>query len=355
MSKQSRKPRAVKLAGNKSASTPGQTDQKERNTTRKPRAQKDLSKVTLQSDDAVDRLVDDFEIPPATPARTGFSWVSLFFAALAGLLSLGIGLAVDQLISDLFARQNWLGWTAAGLTFLLVMAAVAILLREIWSISRLNTLTSIRNKAASVQSGEKPGDGAKVVRDLEAIYFLRPDLAGPRKTFDRDRVDILDGQDLLSLFEIQFMRPLDIRAKTLVMQSARRVSLVTAISPRALVDIAYVLLENARLIRQISQIYGGRPGVLGFWKLTGNVLGHLAVTGAIAAGDSLIQQMVGHGVAARISTKLGEGVVNGLLTARIGIAAMDQARPLQFKVSPRPGISEFFTELIRSNKNSTDI
>jgi putative membrane protein len=354
LSKQPRKPRAVKLADNNPASSPGPTGQKEKNTVRKPRAQKDLSKVTLQSDDAVERLVDDFEAPPAVPARTGFSWVSLFFAAFAGLLSLGAGLAVDQLISDLFARQNWLGWVAAGLTFFLVLAALAIFLREIWSISRLNTLAAIRNNAASVQSGEKPADGGKVVRELEAIYFLRPDMAGPRKTFERDRVDILDGEDLLSLFEMQFMRPLDMRAKTLVMQSARRVSLVTAISPRALVDVAYVLLENARLIRQISQLYGGRPGVLGFWKLTGNVLGHLAVTGAIAAGDSLIQQVVGHGVAARISTKLGEGIVNGLLTARIGVAAMDQSRPLQFKASKRPGISEFFAELIRSNKNSAD-
>ena len=62
-------------------------------------------------------------------------------------------------------------------------------------------------------------------------------------------------------------------------------------------------------------------------------MGHLAVTGAIAAGDSLIQQFVGHGLAARLSTKLGEGIVNGLLTARIGIAAMDQARPMEFHAS----------------------
>ena len=136
------------------------------------------------------------------------------------------------------------------------------------------------------------------------------------------------------------------------MQSARRVSVVTAISPRALVDIAYVLMENTRLIRRISQLYGGRPGALGFWKLTRNVLGHLAVTGTIAAGDSLIQQIVGHGIAARLSAKLGEGVVNGLLTARIGLAAIDQARPLQFYSQPRPGISEYFTELTGSLTNS---
>ena len=63
-----------------------------------------------------------------------------------------------------------------------------------------------------------------------------------------------------------------------------------------------------------------------------HVIAHLAVTGGIAAGDSLIQQMLGHGVAAKLSARLGEGVLNGLLTARLGLAAIDVARPLPFTV-----------------------
>jgi putative membrane protein len=106
-------------------------------------------------------------------------------------------------------------------------------------------------------------------------------------------------------------------------------------------------MENLRLIRCISTLYGGRPGTIGFWRLTRNVVAHLAATGAIAVGDGIVQQLVGHGLAARLSARLGEGVINGMLTARIGISAIDLCRPVPFINARRPGIAEFLGELAR--------
>ena len=64
-------------------------------------------------------------------------------------------------------------------------------------------------------------------------------------------------------------------------------------------------------------------------------------------GFSLIQQMLGHGVAAKLSARLGEGVLNGLLTARLGLAAMDVARPLPFAALPKPALSDIAGDLLR--------
>jgi putative membrane protein len=72
------------------------------------------------------------------------------------------------------------------------------------------------------------------------------------------------------------------------------------------------------------------------------------VTGGLAASDSLIQQMLGHGIAAKLSARLGEGVLNGLLTARFGLAAVDLIRPVPFAALPRPTLSDLMTELLRS-------
>ncbi len=131
------------------------------------------------------------------------------------------------------------------------------------------------------------------------------------------------------------------------MNAAKRVSLVTAVSPRALVDVGYILFESFKLIRTLSELYGSRPATLGLIRLAKNVVAHLAVTGTVAMGDSLIQQMLGHGIAAKLSARLGEGIINGLMTARVGIAAMDLTRPLPFKAEKRPGISDFLGELTK--------
>ena len=156
----------------------------------------------------------------------------------------------------------------------------------------------------------------------------------------------MDGRDLLMLAERDLIAPLDARAKALASAAARRVSVVTAVSPRAFFDVAFVLWESVRLIRRIAAIYGGRPGTLGLFRLLKAVVSHLAVTGSIAVGDTLLQQFVGHGLAGRLSAKLGEGVVNGLMTARIGLSAMDVCRPLPFLTEERPRLKDLAGDLV---------
>lgn len=109
-----------------------------------------------------------------------------------------------------------------------------------------------------------------------------------------------------------------------------------------------------RLIRGVADLYGGRPGAYGLFLLMKAVLSHLAVTGSIAVGDTLLQQLVGHGIAGRVSAKLGEGMVNGLMTARIGLSAMDVCRPLPFLAAERPHLRDLTGELI-TLRNTAEI
>src|SRR6185369_4029584 len=139
--------------------------------------------------------------------------------------------------------------------------------------------------------------------------------------------------------------PLDARARALTVASARRVALVTAISPRALVDIAYVVWESVRLGSAIARLYGARPGAWGTFRLIGAILSHLAVTGGLVLTDGIVEQLVGQGLAARLSQRLGEGVVNGLMTVRVGIAAIRVVRPLPFASAAEPQVRDFIPEL----------
>ncbi|MER9206541.1 TIGR01620 family protein [Mesorhizobium sp. M0771] len=283
------------------------------------------------------------EPPPATAPRSLFA--SLFFGAVGVLVSLAVGLWTDQLIRDLFERAEWLGWLAAGMAAIAVLALAVVLVRVFLAIARLAEVEKLQKRALDAVARDDPKAARAVVEELSAFVAAKPETAAGRRSLAELRGEIIDGGNLVRLAEAEILGPLDARAKVMILETAKRVSLVTAVSPRALVDVAYVVFEAGRLIRRLSELYGGRPGTLGFFRLARSVLAHLAVTGSIAVGDSFVQQIVGHGLAARLSAKLGEGVVNGMMTARIGIAAMETARPLPFIAGRRPGMGDFLSAL----------
>ena len=64
-----------------------------------------------------------------------------------------------------------------------------------------------------------------------------------------------------------------------------------------------------------------------------------AMAEQVALADDLISSFAGGGIASKLSRRFGEGVVNGALTARIGIAAMELCRPLPFRAAARPSAS----------------
>jgi putative membrane protein len=124
------------------------------------------------------------------------------------------------------------------------------------------------------------------------------------------------------------------------------------VSPRALIDIAFVIYESIRLAGAIAALYGARPGFFGFIRLSGSVLAHLAVTGGLVLTDGIVEQLVGQGLAAKLSARLGEGVVNGLMTVRVGIAAMRVVRPLPFEALNQPMVRDFIPELVKVTQDA---
>lgn len=288
---------------------------------------------------------------PAGPPRT-FSWGKLALSAFGLLAGLALSLWLDSLVRDLFARNTWLGYAALGLTALLLIAVLAIALREIRALWRLRSIDGLRHEAQTARTENNLVLARRVSKDVSSLLADHPETARGREKLAAHDGEVMDGRDMIDLIERDLLLPMDQTARAMVMGSAKRVSVVTAVSPRALIDVGFVLFENVRLIRRIGEHYGGKPGVLGAARLVRQVVFHLGATGAIAVGDGLLQQLIGHGLAAKLSARLGEGVVNGLLTARIGLAAMDICRPVAFGKNNRPKLSEFMSEIIKLQGNA---
>jgi len=299
--------------------------------------------VTDEPFDAIE-AADGILVPMGEKRRA--PWLGILISALSGLLLLGLGLAVENLIVDLYAIAPWLGWVALGLAILAVLAFLAILGREVAGIWREQKIENLREAAIDALAVKDHRAAKGIVADLLSLYGGRASAAQGSARLRGLTDEIIDADDRLAIAERELLAPLDIQAKRAIAGAAKQVSLVTAVSPRAIVDVAFVIFVAVRLLRTLARIYGGRPGLFGFLRLAKAAFNHLAVTGGMAVGDSLMQQVLGLGLSARISAKLGEGVLNGLMTARFGLAALSVCRPLPFIREETPKIGDVAGELI---------
>ena len=175
------------------------------------------------------------------------------------------------------------------------IAFLAILIREIAGLARLSRIATLRETAQDAADNDDRDKARRVVCSLIDLYRSRPETARGRAEVQANIREIIDSH---------------------------------------------------ALIRLIAGLYGGRPGGLALMRLTRLTLAHLAVTGGVAMTDSLVQQVVGHGLTARLSARLGEGVVNGLMTARIGVAAIEVCRPLPHVGTDPVSIGEIMREIV---------
>src|SRR6516165_9223602 len=73
-------------------------------------------------------------------ARRGFRWGAVFWAGIAGLVLLGLGLGITQLIENLFARSESLGVIGLAFAFAAALGLGAVTAREAFGLMRLATI-----------------------------------------------------------------------------------------------------------------------------------------------------------------------------------------------------------------------
>ncbi|CUH75636.1 hypothetical protein TRM7557_00487 [Tritonibacter multivorans] len=257
-----------------------------------------------------------------------------FWSVLLGLVGTLVSLAAWDYATTLIARIPLLGWAVAAAIVVLLGLALVFGLRELAALSRLRRTDGLRQRA---EGGRKDLDRARrVVSDLDRFYAPRKDLAWARARLSERRAEVLDADALLDQAEDILLTSLDRQAQAEVEQAARQVAAVTALVPLALADVVAALLSSLRMIRRIAEIYGGRSGFFSSWRLTRAVFTHLVATGAMAVGDDLLEPILGGSVLSKLSRRFGEGLVNGALTARVGLAAMEVCRPLPFSARAKP-------------------
>lgn len=263
----------------------------------------------------------------------------LFWGLLTALIGAAVSVAIWDFVTGLLARNEVLGWAVLSITVAFVAVLMVIALRELAGFLRLGRIDAMQKEAAEVMASQDLEMAKRHTSRIQNLYRNRSDTEWGIANFKERAAEQFDASDLLALAENKILAPLDTQAINEIQIAARQVATVTAFVPMAFADVIAALTMNLRMIRRIAEIYGGRAGTLGSWRLTKVVLSHLVATGAVAVGDDLIGTIAGGGVMSKISRRFGEGIINGALTARVGVAALEVCRPMPFVAQKRPRVT----------------
>ncbi|MFV3076328.1 YcjF family protein [Niveispirillum fermenti] len=281
--------------------------------------------------------------PQPVPApRRGRGLVKALFLSLAALFAAAIGFDTADLITRAFALSPVLGWGLSGLAGIALGALGLMTGREIRAYRRLARVDGLRSRALAATTG---AEMRKVMEEICALYASRDSLSAATNRLSSSVTDAHDGREVLALTDRILLAPLDKAANRLVMQAARDTMVATTLSPSALLDTALVLWRNMKLVREIAGLYAARPGLFGSARLVRQMATHIGTAGLAEASDGLVVEALGGGLAGILSAKLGQGVLNGVLTARIGLAAMELCRPLPWLPGGKPSLAAIAREL----------
>ncbi len=267
------------------------------------------------------------------------SGLARWFWGLSAALTLAvISVTTWDFVISLGARSATLGWAVILLVAALLAVLTVLAVREVATFGRLSRIDSLRRDVNTVRATSDLCQARALVNRMFRLYDGRKETRWGRSRLIESLDDILDAALLMDVLENELLGPLDQLAGNEVEAAARQVAIVTALVPMALADVAAVLVANLRMIRRVAEIYGGRSGFLGSWRLTRAVLAHLVATGSVSVGEDMLKPVLGGSILSKLSRRFGEGLVNGALTARVGVAAMEICRPMPFYALRRPSV-----------------
>jgi len=252
-----------------------------------------------------------------------------------------------ELVFFIIAMVEQMDWLAG--VWLAIFSVLGILvLRQVFieyrGLKQLKRQEDIRTQSGQMASTSVIGLAEqhclKIAKNLPADYQYL--VANWSDNIDTHHSD----SEVLCLFEHQVLAPIDKLAIKQVSNNASAASVMIAVSPFALLDMLIVLWRNIRMMNQVSGIYGLHLGYWGRVSLIRKIFHTMLYAGAAEILSDAGNYALSAGITGKISTRVAQGMGAGVLTARIGLKAINESRPLPWISESKPGLSGISKQLL---------
>ncbi|KAE9536299.1 hypothetical protein A1D25_03380 [Ursidibacter arcticus] len=275
-------------------------------------------------------------------------WIRLFLGALV-LLGIAVIAQSVQWLIDSWQQNQWIYLAFAIAFFVISLAGIGAIIGE-W-----RKLLWLRKHHYQQQVSQQLLDDHSATSGEKATIFCKSAIANLARTpmieqaqqrWQSQLDEAYNSKEVFYLFSQTVLKPIDDQVKKLISKSAAENALIVAISPLAIVDVLMVAWRNIALVNKITNAYGMELGYISRLKLFKMVLTNMVFAGATEIVTDMGSEFFSQNLTAKLSVRVAQGIGVGLLTARLGIKAMEFCRPIVFQKGERPTLSVVRQELL---------
>jgi uncharacterized protein (TIGR01620 family) len=125
----------------------------------------------------------------------------------------------------------------------------------------------------------------------------------------------------------EIINELDKETTNTIYLSAKEVSLFTAFSPGSALDSLVVIFSSMKLMKKIFHIYGYKTNFFTSLLIIRKILENASIAAIVEYADDSVNDLLGNTFISKLSTKIAQGIGNGVLMLRIGNILIQSARP----------------------------
>jgi len=286
---------------------------------------------------------------PSPPRRRSRSPARVAATGL-GILVLGL-ICIDlvQFIDGAFAHGPGLGIAATVAVTAGCGGAAYWFVAELRGLWRLRSTERLRRLVPFALADELKAEIDAAAAILAGDPLLSEAVARYRAVLEPHH----RGHDALELFSRFVLAPADRLAEAAIRRAATQAFAINAVSPTALLDTVLFAARALRLVREIAEIFGQRPGLAGTVHLLRRLVSGAGMVGAVDLVGGVLVQQLGGAVMERLSASAAESAYAAQKMARLGIIAMALCRPIDFRPGEVPSLRRLVSGFLKAGPEKT--
>lgn len=257
-----------------------------------------------------------------------------------------------QWLIDAWQQHQWIYFIFAIGFFGISLAGVGAIISEWRKLVYLRKHQKNQQQSELLLNDPSSTSGEIATQFCKKVLQELPVTKQMKTQWQSQLKEVYNAQEVFYLFSEEILNPIDKKVKKLISKRAAENAIIVAISPLAVIDVLMVAWRNIALVNKITQLYGMQLGYFSRLKLFKMVITNMAFAGVTEIASDIGMDYFSQNLTAKFSMRAGQGIGVGLLTARLGIKAMEFCRPIVFQEGEKPKLSVVRQELLNSLKTT---